>query len=287
MLLAMLLFGTAVTGQEARLELLWPAGAPGALGTADDDRPALLGYLPRRGEGTAVIVCPGGAYARLAMDHEGKDVARWLTDRGMAAFVLRYRHGPRYRHPIPLGDLLRAIRTVRARAGELGLARVGVWGFSAGGHLASMGATLFDDGNPGAADPIERQSSRPDFAVLAYPVILMEGEGAHTRSREALLGEAPSAELAHSVSTNTRVTARTPPTFLFHTADDPTVPPENSAAFYLALRRAGVPAELHIYEHGRHGVGLAARELVLGKWTERLAEWLRSIPARTSPASRP
>jgi acetyl esterase/lipase len=279
----MLLALALLTAPEPALELLWPGGAPGALGTTDDDRPALLVYLPPRATavGTGVVVCPGGAYATLAMGHEGRDVARWLTDRGFAAFVLRYRHGPRYRHPIPLGDVLRAMRLVRARAAEWGLARVGVWGFSAGGHLASSAATMFDAGNPRAEDPIDRASSRPDFAVLAYPVILMDGESAHARSRQSLLGDSPARELARALSTNTRISGRTPPTFLFHTADDSSVSAENSVAFYLALRRAGVPAELHIYEHGRHGVGLAAGEPALRSWTERLAEWLRSD--RASP----
>jgi acetyl esterase/lipase len=279
----MLLALALLAAPEPALELLWPAGAPGALGTTDDDRPALLVHLPPRATavGTGVVVCPGGAYTTLAMGHEGRDVARWLTDRGFAAFVLRYRHGPRYRHPIPLGDVLRAVRLVRARAAEWGVSRVGVWGFSAGGHLASSAATMFDAGNPRAEDPIDRASSRPDFAVLAYPVILMEGESAHARSRQSLLGDSPAPELAHALSTNTRVGPRTPPTFLFHTADDATVSAENSVTFYLALRRAGVPAELHIYEHGRHGAGLAAGEPALRGWTERLAEWLRSD--RASP----
>lgn len=268
-------------------EPLWPAGAPGALGTGEEDRPALAAYLPPRDKavGAAVVVCPGGSYVRLAANHEGAQVARWLTDRGVAAFVLRYRLGPRYHHPVPLQDVLRAIRTVRARAARLGVRpdRIGVWGFSAGGHLASSAATLFDEGDAKAADPLDRVSARPDFAVLAYPVIRMAGEGTHERSRNALLGENPPATLAEKVSTDRRVTARTPPTFLFHTSDDATVPVENSLAFYRALRQAGVPAELHVYEQGRHGLGLAASDPAVASWTERLAVWLQRrgvLPAR-------
>jgi acetyl esterase/lipase len=269
-------------------ELLWPAGAPGAVGTGDEDRPALTVHLParERAVGSAVIVCPGGSYVRLAANHEGAQVARWLTDRGVAAFVLRYRLGPRYHHPAPLQDVLRAIRTVRARAAELGLHpdRIGVWGFSAGGHLASAAATLFDGGDPKAADPIERASSRPDFAILAYPVIRMTGEGTHARSRDALLGQSPPAALAEKLSTDRQVTARTPPTFLFHTSDDATVPVENSLAFYRALRAAGVPAELHVYERGRHGLGLAASDAAVSSWTDRLVVWLQRRAVLPAPA---
>jgi acetyl esterase/lipase len=260
-------------------ELLWPDGAPGAKGNEKADRPSLTAYLPPAGKstGTAVVICPGGGYAHLAADYEGREPAEWLARRGVAAFVLRYRLAPRYRHPAPLQDVQRAIRTVRARAGEWGVRpdRVGVWGFSAGGHLASTAATHFDDGNPDAKDPVERQGCRPDFAILCYPVITLLPPYAHEGSRKNLLGKEPDPKLVESLCNDRQVTSRTPPTFLFHTSADTAVPPENSVLFYLALRKAKVPAEMHVYEHGRHGVGLAAKDPVLSSWPGRLEDWMR------------
>jgi acetyl esterase/lipase len=263
----------------AKPELLWPDGAPGALGTADTDKPALTPYLvpEGRGTGTAVVVCPGGAYAHLASDHEGAQVAQWLNSLGVAAFVLQYRLGPRYHHPIELGDAQRAIRTVRAKAAEYRVLpdRVGIMGFSAGGHLASTAATHFDAGAPDAHDPIDRVSSRPDFAALVYPVITLTEPYTHHGSRENLLGPDPDPKLVASLSNELQVTANTPPTFLYHTSTDTVVPPENSVLFYLALRKAGVPAEMHIYAQGPHGVGLGATDEALSSWPARLADWLR------------
>ena len=189
------------------------------------------------------------------MDHEGHQVARWFTSRGVAAAIVKYRLGPRYRHPAPLQDVLRAIRLVRSRAAELGIKpdRIGVMGFSAGGHLASSAATLFDRDDAKVADGLEAVSSRPDFAVLGYPVIVFGADVTHKGSQRNLLGDAPSAELVARLSTDRQVTAQTPPTFLFHTSEDAGVPPQNSVAFYLALKKAGVPAELHIYEKGATG----------------------------------
>jgi acetyl esterase/lipase len=263
---------------------LWPEGAPLAQGTADEDRPSLEPFLPprlatpARGGMTAVVVCPGGGYGRLAVEKEGIAAARWLNERGAAAFILRYRVGPRYHYPAQLLDVLRAVRTVRAQSRQLGVApdRIGVWGFSAGGHLASMAATMFEEGDPKARDPIDRQSARPDFVILAYPVIFMTPEAnTHGGSRRMLLGDDAPAALGEQLSTDRRVTARTPPTFLFHTNEDRSVPAENSAAFYLALRRAGVAAEMHVYETGGHGVGLHPDDPVLATWTDRLADWMR------------
>jgi len=272
-------FALALLAAEPQTIVLWPEGAPGAVGNEDADRPTLTVYLPpaERAVPTGVVVCPGGGYAKLAMDHEGRQVAEWLNSLGVAAFVLKYRLGPRYRHPAPLEDAKRALRLVRSRAGEFRIApdRIGVWGFSAGGHLASTLATHFDAGNPAAADPIERVSCRPDFAILAYPVISFASEYAHKGSRRNLLGDNPDPALVENLSNEKQVTAQTPPTFLFHTNEDQGVPAENSVLFYLALRRAGVPAELHIYERGRHGVGLAPNDPVLSSWPQRLADWLR------------
>jgi acetyl esterase/lipase len=259
-------------------EALWANGAPGALGTAEEDTPTLTPYVVAegRGTGTAVIVCPGGGYAHLSMDKEGEQVARWLNSVGVTAFVLKYRLGPRYHHPIELGDAQRAIRTVRSRAAEYRIQpdRIGIMGFSAGGHLASTAGTHFDAGNASAADPIDRQSSRPDFLVLCYPVITF-GQFAHRGSERMLLGENPTPEQIENLSNETQVTAQTPPTFLFHTTTDATVPVENSVMFYMALRKAGVPAEMHIFERGPHGVGLAPTDEALSVWPMLLANWLR------------
>jgi acetyl esterase/lipase len=257
-------------------ELLWPNGAPGALGTADEDKPSITPYLAKSPIGTAVIVCPGGGYMHLAMDHEGVQIARWLNSLGISAFVLQYRLGPKYHHPAMINDAHRAIRTVRSRAAALHIQsdRIGIWGFSAGGHLASTAATRFDAGDPSASDPIDRAGSRPDFAILAYPVISL-GEYAHVGSRDNLLGKNADPKLVEDLSNDLRVTAQTPPTFLFHTTADATVPVENSVRFYLALRKAGVPAEMHIFQNGPHGVGLAPTDATLSAWSGLLANWLR------------
>ncbi len=205
-------------------------------------------------------------------------MARWLTSRGIAAFIVKYRLGPKYHHPAMLQDVLHAIRVVRSRATEFRVRpdRIGVMGFSAGGHLASSAATLFDrpEGHP--PDGLETVSSRPDFAILAYPVITMGQAVTNKGSEENLLGEHPSQELLDALSTEKQVTSKTPPTFLFHTDADEGVPPENSVWFYLALRKAGVPAELHVYQKGEHGVGLAPADPVLSTWTDRLLAWLHA-----------
>ncbi|MBV8071452.1 MAG: alpha/beta hydrolase [Acidobacteriaceae bacterium] len=258
---------------------LWPNGAPGAKGHADADTPGLTLY-PASGDNkvaTGVVVCPGGGYVHLAMDHEGKQIAEWLNHFGISAFVLKYRLGPEYQYPAELWDVLRAIRYVRAHAQDFGIQpdRIGVWGFSAGGHLASTAGTHFDNGDPNGSDAIDRQSSRPDFMILAYPVITFLEPYAHLGSLHALLGEKPDPQLVRVLSNELQVTPQTPPTFLFHTSDDPVVPVQNSVQFYLALRQAGVPAEMHIYLHGRHGVGLAQDDPVLKTWPDRLADWLK------------
>jgi len=265
---------------DREFHLLWPEGAPGAVGAAPADKPKLTVYRApaEDANGAAVVVCPGGSYGRLASDHEGKQVAEWLNSLGVSAFVLQYRLGPRYRHPAPLQDAQRAIRLVRARAADWGVdpARVGILGFSAGGHLASTTATHFDDGREGAADPVERQSARPDFAVLAYPVISLEGAPAHSNSRRNLLGEPADPALVELLSNERQVTARTPPTFLFHTADDPGVLATNSLLFFEALQAKGVPGELHVFAHGKHGVGLAADDPALSQWPRLCALWMQA-----------
>ena len=265
--------------QDGQIIALWPGGAPGAQGTADADVPAFTVYLPRTmAAGTpAMIVCPGGGYGALASNHEGRQVANFLNSIGIAAFVLRYRLGPKYRHPIQIGDAQRAVRTVRANAAEWRIdpARIGIMGFSAGGHLAMSASTRFDAGKPDAADPIDRAGSRPDFAVLGYPVISMTAAWTHQGSRRNLLGDSPDAATAEQLSGEKAVTKETPPTFIFQTNQDAAVPAENSVHYYLALRQAGVPAEMHIFERGPHGVGLANHDPALSAWSSLLANWLR------------
>ena len=262
---------------------LWADRAPGALGDQDEDTPTLAVYLPPRAADAtapiaAVIIAPGGSYRALAMDKEGRAPAEYLNSLGMAAFVLKYRLGPRYHHPIQLGDAQRAIRLVRARAGawRIALDRIGIFGFSAGGHLASTVSTQFDSGRADAADPIDRLSSRPDFAVLAYPVISLTESWTHQGSKTNLLGEAPDAALARRLSSETQVTSATPPTFIYHTNADTVVPVENSVAYFLALRKAGVAAEFHVFKDGAHGTGLGQQDPALAEWPTLLANWLRA-----------
>lgn len=269
---------------------LWENGAPGALGAEPADIPTLTYYPANgRGAGTAVIVAPGGGYTGLALNHEGRQVANWLNSLGVSAFVLKYRLGPRYRHPVELGDAQRAIRLVRSRASEFGTTadRIGIMGFSAGGHLAATAGTHFDAGDPNAADPVDRTGSRPDFLVLAYPVILSRAPYAHQGSFNALLGPNPDPALLDDLSLDQRVTKDTPPTFLFHTNADTGVPAENSVQFYLALRKAGVPAEIHIFQPGAHGVGLAMGDAVLEAWPPLLSTWMRNRGLLTNPTPAP
>jgi len=266
---------------DREFHLLWPDGAPGALGTEAVDKPKITVYRAPadKATGAAVVVCPGGGYQVVAADHEGKQIAEWLNSLGVSAFVLQYRLGPRYRHPAPLQDAQRAIRMVRARAQEWGVdpKRVGILGFSAGGHLASTAATHFDDGRPDAVDPIERQGSRPDFAVLCYPVISLQDPTAHAGSRRNLLGDPADPKLVEVLSNERQVTPRTPPTFLWHTADDDAVPVANSLLFFEALAKAGVPGELHVFPHGRHGVGLAQGDPALSQWPRLCAVWMQGL----------
>lgn len=259
---------------------LWPDGAPGALGEDEADRPEIRVYRPDESlhNRACVVICPGGGYGALATDHEGHQIANWFNTIGVTGVVLKYRLGPRYRHPAPLHDVQRAVRHVRAHSQELDIDadRVGVMGFSAGGHLASTISTHFDPGNPDSSDPVERETCRPDFAVLAYPVISFTADFAHRGSARNLLGDDPDPELLDSLSNETRVTSETPPTFLFHTGEDRGVPVQNSLAYYQALIEHDVPAELHVYQNGPHGVGLGIGDPVLYTWKERLADWLQT-----------
>jgi len=279
---------------------LWPEGVPGALPNAgaeyvQDDRvynvqvPTLT-YFPApadKANGTAAIVCPGGGYVRLAVTNEGNGMAKWLNSLGVSVFILKYRL-KEYGHPAPLRDVLRAVRLVRSRATEFGIDphRIGAFGSSAGGHLVACAGTLYGhpDGKTGAA--LDAVSARPDFLVMQYPVIFTDGAGTHRGSRDALLGKNPSAELVDLLAVDRHVTKDTPPAFLVATQEDTSVPLENSIAFYRALRAAGVPAELHLYEKGPHGFGMRGGYGPTSDWPQRAAEWMRShgwLPAARSP----
>ncbi len=294
LLLPALSFAQAEEANPPKTELLWPKGAPGAKGDQPEDKPELWIYPAPAGKanGCGVVVCPGGGYGHLALGHEGRDVAAWFNSHGVAAFVLKYRIGKRYQHPAPLQDVQRGIRIVRSRAKEFGVDpnRIGVMGFSAGGHLASTAATHFDDGQTDSDDPIQHASCRPDFAILVYPVISFTTPFTHRGSMRNLLGENPDAKLVESLSNEKQITAQTPPTFLMHTSGDTGVPSENSVMFYLGLRKAGVPAELHIYEKGRHGFGLAPNDPVLSSWPGRLLDWMKGRglldPAGAAPSKK-
>lgn len=291
LLLLALLFLVSAPGSPAQTpQPLWPAAAPFAKGTADTDIPTLATYLPASNPTrSAVIIAPGGGYSHLSMQKEGEDVAHWLNERGVAAFVLKYRLGPTYHHPAELSDAQRAIRTVRSRAAELGLAtdHIGMWGFSAGGHLTASAGTLYDLKTYPAADDIDRQSARPDFLVLAYPVITFDPKYAHMGSRTALLGDSPDPALVELLSPEKHVTANTPPAFLFATTDDRTVPVMNSILFYSALIANHVSAEMHLYQHGPHGVGLAPGFPNLKSWPDLLASWMRANGFMAQPSVPP
>ncbi len=259
---AFLLMSSLAMAQDKQPEPipLWPDGAPGALGSEDHDNPTIQAYLVDGVDtsSAAVVVCPGGGYGGLA-PHEGHDYALWLNEQGVSAFVLKYRLGSKgYRHPIMLNDAARAVRLVRANAVDWKVdpKRVGIMGSSAGGHLASTLVTHFDRGDREAKDSVDQQSSRPDIGILCYPVITM-GPSTHGGSRKNLLGDKPSQELLWNLSNELQVSPETPPCFLWHTAEDKAVPVENSLMFAAALSRAGVALDLHVYQKGRHGIGLA------------------------------
>ena len=255
-------YALTALGQSKAPVVLWPDGAPGALGKSDKDIPTLTPYLPETGKanGAAMVICPGGGYGGLA-PHEGNDYALFLNQHGVTAFVLKYRLGSAgYRHPCMLQDAARAMRTVRSRAAEwmVDPKRVGIMGSSAGGHLSSMALTHFDSGDANSPDPVERQSSRPDLGILCYPVITM-GEFTHGQSRNELLGTNRSPEMVKYLSSELQVTTNTPPCFIWTTSEDRTVPLENSLMFAEALRKNRVPFDLHIYQKGGHGMGLGDR----------------------------
>ncbi|WP_269522684.1 alpha/beta hydrolase [Coraliomargarita parva] len=261
---------------------LWPEGAPGALGAEETDIPTLTVTVPVEGmaNGGAVVICPGGGYTHLAMNHEGHAVAKWFNSIGYTAAVLTYRLPSKgYPHPAPMQDVQHAIQTLRSKSEvwHLNPEKIGVFGSSAGGHLASTAATHFLAADPEAIDPVLRVSSRPDFLVMLYPVISMDMDLTHRGSRQNLLGREPSDELVELMSNEKQVTAETPPTFIVHADDDKGVKSENSIRFYLALRDAGVPAELHIFKQGGHGFGIRDnRTIPVHQWPDLLEKWLKA-----------
>ena len=248
-------------------------------------KPDIAIFLPskKNATGEAVVVCPGGGYGVLAYDWEGSDIARWLNSEGIAAFVLKYRLPGSKSNIIayksPLMDAQRAMRLVRFHAEKWNVdpGKVGVMGFSAGGHLASTLSTHFDSGDPANDDPVERESCRPDFSILVYPVISFTKEYTHVGSRENLLGKDADLQLVQHFSNELQITADTPPAILIHSGDDEAVPVENSMVYYHALQRLGINSELHIYPYGGHGYSLAIGQGHLSTWPDRVAEWIRYI----------
>jgi acetyl esterase/lipase len=229
-----------------------------------------------------VLICPGGAYTNLAVVHEGKDVAAFFNSMGYEAFVLMYRlndaeqAGSRF--PAQHEDVTTAMRIIRSRSASLGIdpEKTGILGFSAGGHLASMGATMHIEADANAIDPLAKFSSRPSFAILIYPVISLQDSFAHKYSGEMLLGKTPDPALRDSLSTYNRVNAKTPPTFIVFASDDKSVPPQNGIVFYQALLKHRIKANLHIFDHGGHGFGMAPKDPVLNQWPGMAVKWLES-----------
>jgi acetyl esterase/lipase len=270
-----------------QIEYLWPSGAPGAVGVEEQDKPHLEIFAASgTGPRTAVIVCPGGGYTHLAYEKEGTRIAEWLNLRGITAFVLTYRLAPRYRYPAPILDGYRSVRWVRSHAQQFAIApdRIGMWGFSAGGHLVGIVGTHFDDGNPKAADPIDRVSDRPDFVISSYGALTLQEGVAKPGAMSTLLVDRVTPELIDDMSPDKHVTAQTPPYFLYATTTDQSVPALSSVVFYTALVRAGVPAEIHIFQQGPHGTALAQSYPALSAWPGLLENWLRLngwIPAST------
>jgi acetyl esterase/lipase len=275
--------GVARAGEPETMRL-WADGAPGAMFDEPGDQPTLTLYPAASESPTpAVVILPGGGYGHLAIDHEGHQIAAWLHSLNITAGICEYRHrgrgnnGKGYGHPAPMQDAQRAIRLMRANAEAWNIAvdQIGVIGFSAGGHLASTVSTHFDAGNADNDDPVQRVSSRPDFAILCYPVIGFDKPYTHRGSQRNLLGESADPLLVQMLSNETQVTEQTPPTFLWATTEDTVVPPENSVQYYLSLIRRQVPSEMHLFERGRHGLGLGVGTPDVSLWPQLCENWLR------------
>lgn len=291
-LLVLAFCGGLVMAQDAKEMNLWTGDVPGARelaapeqmdasgNVANIETPTLTVCVPESAAKPmpAVVICPGGGYGRLSFQKEGREIAEWFNSLGIAAIILKNRVAP-FRHPVPLTDGQRAIRTVRHNAEAWGIdpEKIGILGFSAGGHLASSVGTHFDGGNAEAEDPVERVSCRPDFMILIYPVISMQDGVTHGGSKENLLGARPSAEMVDLMSNEKQVTAKTPPTFLVHSDDDGAVPSMNSVLFYQAMKQHGVPAAMHIYLKGGHGYGMREENgFAAQDWPGRCAGWLEA-----------
>jgi acetyl esterase/lipase len=287
--LTLALLAPAAAEQEKTIPL-WPDGAPGATGKEDADKPTLTVFLPPSGKanGTAIILVPGGGYLYVSYEKEGRQPGEWLAERGITAFALNYRHYPKYRYPAPIDDGKRAMRLVRSRAKDFGIDpnKIGMWGWSAGGHLTATVGTHPDDGDPKATDPIEKVSCRPDFLILCYPVITMNLGDTSIVTRRALLGPNPDDKLVEYLSNERHVNEKTPPTFLLHGNADPLVPKSNSEMFYKELQKAKVPAELHILDKASHGFGLAQKDPNLKDWPDKLVVWLKERGMLEKPAKR-
>lgn len=259
-------------------QLLWPAGAPGAVGATDEDKPRLEIFgASGTGLHTAVIVCPGGGYTHLAYEKEGTRIAEWLNLHGISAFVLTYRLAPRYKYPAPIDDGKRAVRWVRAHAADYHIdpQRVGMWGFSAGGHMVGMIGTHFDAGNAQSADAVERASDRPDFVVSSYGLLSLDPLAAHPGQLQQFVDGPITPALVQELSPDKNVTRDTPPFFLYATTTDEKVPVQTDLLFYAAMLRAGAPVEMHLFEQGPHGTALAQGYPELAAWTTQLENWLR------------
>ena len=276
----------SVADEPTKTVLLWEAGAPGKLGDEAKDKPqAILYLLEGATPSPLLVICPGGGYGGLAMDHEGHQIAKWANGLGMSALICDYRHRNKgYGHPCPLEDAQRAIRLARHSAADwkIDAKRVGIIGFSAGGHLASTVLTHFDHPSP-VDDAIGREDARPDFGILCYPVIGFDKPYTHRGSQVNLLGEKAAPELIASLSNETQVTSKTPPTFLFHTEEDTAVPPENSLTFYASLVAKKVPSEIHVFPKGRHGIGLGKGVPGAEQWPGLCKVWLEGLGMTGSP----
>ncbi len=288
-ILALALISFTTMAQDFKLKV-WPNGAPDSNGMTIPEETyegkrvrnvseaEMYVYLPKIGNntGAAIVICPGGGYMIEAMDHEGYDMAEWLTTQGVAGIVLKYRL-PYGHDQIPLEDAQRALRIVRQKAAEWGInpSKVGIAGSSAGGHLASTAGTKFDLGKPDASDPIEKYSCRPDFMLLLYPVITFREDFGHMGSRVNLIGAGNKWEMVEKYSNELQVTAQTPPTFMILADDDSGVPPRNSIEFYLAMKKFKIPAEMHIFRDGGHGFGMNKKNLPVDQWPNLFAQWMK------------
>ena len=297
---ALLILFAAKAAAQDEIIPLWPKGVPNSQSSEEEEEvsqkgginwitevqePTIAVFLPSKQQATgqAVVICPGGGYQGLAYDWEGTDIAKWLNSKGIAGIVLKYRlpnsESVKVSYQAPLQDVQRAMRLVRAHAEEWNISRdkVGIMGFSAGGHLASTLGTHFDHEDTFQKDSVDALDARPDFMALIYPVITMNTEFTHQGSRNSLLGKDPSEIQVKNFSNELQIKENTPPTFIIHATDDEAVPVENSLLFYQALREKGIYTEMHIYPEGGHGFSLAINKGSLSSWTERYHDWLKDI----------